>query len=375
MSSVADNNRMSAPAVPRKTYVFNPREPVANLPSVGVLPSTDWDDWDRFVRDSGEGSVFHTSAWLRSTERVFGHQAVVIVAKRDRRIVGGVPFCIVRSLFGGTMLVSVPYGVYGGYVGEGGATIGAVDQEVRRIAAEHDARVIDLRSERARWNGVPVINRYATYRKQLPDRRDACLPSLPRKARAAARSARLKHGLVAVHDDGQLHTVWKLYCRNMHRLGSLNYPFAFFEELSAETGDDHVVTIVKHEERTIAGLVSFLFNGSIMPYFVGIDERFAHTNVYNFIYLSVMEHAVEMGCHTFDFGRSRRDNTGACGFKKNQGFEPTQLEYQTIAIGGRPPADLSPSNPRFSLARRLWPRLPGCIARPAGSWLSIHIPG
>ena len=137
----------------------------------------------------------------------------------------------------------------------------------------------------------------------------------------------------------------------------------------------HLVQVVFQKDRPAAGLISFYYRGTMMPYFVGCDERFERYHPNNLLYLSAMEEAVRLGCSEFDFGRSRADNDGSCGFKRNQGFEPTALGYQYyVPAGGRAP-DLYPTSPKMQLARRIWPRLPLAVTRPLGAWLAKSIPG
>ncbi len=300
---------------------------------------------------------------------------MALLATREHAIVGVLPLVEVRSLLAGRMLISVPYGVYGGVLGEDAEAQEALLRHAVQMAQAVNARCVELRCERAVWGDVPVVDRYVTFRKRLPESRDDCLASLPRKARAAARAARDKHGLSVSIDDRHLPTVWRLYCRGMRRLASLNYPYRFFDEMIRLTPGRHSVLLVSYGGRSIGGLVTFTFNGTAMPYFVGVDARFLALNVYNYLYLTAMERAVEEGCHTFDFGRSRCDNAGSCAFKRNQGFEPEPLAYQIYTPPGRTEPNLTPSNPRFALARRLWPMMPVWVTRRLGAHLSRHVPG
>lgn len=340
-----------------------------------TLARHDWDRWDRFVRDDPHGSFFHTTAWMESVRNAFHHRPIYLMAFRGRRMVAGLPLFEVHSLLGGKLLVSVPYAIYGGPIGNDAEAHRWLQTSAYDLAERGGVQCITLRCDRARWTGVPVSNRYVTFRGSLPDRAEDCLGALPRKARAAARSARERHHLTVSIDDRHLPAVWRMYCTSMRRLGSLNYPFRFFRELMDRTPKGHIVSLVSHNGRPVAGLVTFLFNGVALPYFVGADPRFNRMNVFNYVYLTAMEHAVRLGCRGFDFGRSRRENAGACAFKKHQGFRAEPLQYQTYTPPGRVPPDLTPTNPRFSLARRVWPRLPAAMTRPLGAWLTRHIPG
>ncbi len=331
--------------------------------------------WDRFVSRCPAGTFFHTSAWMESVATSFGHQVMYLAAIRDQRMVGALPLACVRSWIGGTMLVSVPYAVYGGVVADDDQAPRALLQAARTEARRVGARFIDLRSQRAAFEDLANVARYVTFKRPLPDRPQDVLGWLPRKARAAARNARNKHGLRVRFDDEQLPTVWRLYSRSMHRLASLNYPQRFFEELIARSPAQHLVSVVYDAARPVAGLVSVLFKDTVLPYFVGATPDAGGVGAFNYIYLTLAERAVEMGLRVFDFGRSRTDNAGCCDFKRFQGFEPTPLEYQYDLLPGHKLPDLTPTNPRFNLARRIWPHLPLALTAPLGAWLCKHVPG
>jgi FemAB-related protein (PEP-CTERM system-associated) len=312
---------------------------------------------------------------MDSVRSAFGHEAIYLTARRGDRWVAVLPLFCVRSLVAGTMLVSVPYAVYGGVVSQDPQATHALLEAARCCANRVGARCIDFRSVRAAFDDVPRIDRYVTFRRELPERPGDVLTWLPRKARAAARNARNKFGLTVRFGDHQLPQVWRLYCSSMRRLASINYPHRFFEELVRRTPSAHLVSMVYHQDRPVGGLVSFIFGDTILPYFVGCAGDAQRTGVNNYIYLTLAERAVELGCRVFDFGRSRLDNTGCYNFKRFQGFQPTPLEYQCDVQPGHSEPNLTPSNPRFDLARRIWPRLPQAVTARLGAWVARHVPG
>lgn len=332
-------------------------------------------EWDRYVARHADGSLFHTLAWGGAVRDAFGHADHYWTALRDDRIVGVLPAFLVASRIAGRMLVSVPYGVGGGIIAEDGEAAKALFETARRTAGELGCSMIDLRSERATTPDLPIVDRYVGFRRELPDRAEDVLSWLPRKARAAARNARDKYGLTAHFEDDNLALVWRLYTISMRRLGSLNYPYRFFEALADRFRDRHWVTVVRRNGQPVAGLVTFLFRDRVMPYFIGTTDAARHCSAANFIYLAVMERAVAAGYRVFDFGRSRRDNSGSYDFKRFHGFEPRPLQYQRFVEPGCGTIDLSPTNPAFRLARRIWPHLPLCVTRFAGAHMSRHIPG
>lgn len=339
--------------------------------------------WDGYVSRHPEGTLFHTLLWRDAVESVYGHESRYLTAWRDQTLVGVFPLARVRSRLAGNILVSVPYAVYGGTLADDDEVHDALLNRAQKMAVQLRVQWLDIRSKQPQWPQLPVVRKYVTFRKQLPGDPGEVLPALPRKARAAARHARERYGLVASFDDGHLDTVWSLYSQSMRRLASPNYPVEFFRILTERTRSDqaadgqvgHVVQVILCRGEPVAGLLSFIYRGVLMPYFSGCDERFERYHCNNLLYCTAMERGVELGCSEFDFGRSRVDNTGAYDFKRFQGFEPTPLHYQYYVPRGGCEPNLTPNNPRLHLARRLWPKLPLAVTRPLGAWLAKSIPG
>jgi FemAB-related protein (PEP-CTERM system-associated) len=329
--------------------------------------------WEAYASAHPECTLFHTLSWRDAVAEAFGHANRYLIGWRGDRVAGVFPLTRVDSHLAGTLLVSVPYGVYGGALADDDQVCRALLDEAIAISGQIGAQWLDIRSIRPCWPDLPVVDRYVTFRKPLPDDPDRVLAEMPRKARAAARQARERFGLASRFDQNRLEEVWLLYSQSMRRLASPNYPLRFFRALAARTR--HLVQIVEHEGRAIAGLVSFIHRDTLLPYFAGCDERFEKYHPNNFMYLAAMEKAVELGCREFDFGRTRVDNQGSFDFKRFQGFEPTPLGYQYfVPEGGRAP-DLTPGNHKLQLGRRVWPKLPLAVTRPLGAWLSKSIPG
>ncbi len=313
--------------------------------------------------------------WIEAVQQTFGHEPMLLSAHRGGELVGVLPLMLVRSVIGGRMLVSVPYAIYGGVLADNSKTAQALSIRARELAIEIGARVLDLRSAAAADAELPIVNRYVTFRRPLPAQADDVPLWLPRKARAAARRAIEKHPLKVELDGGAIDEVWQLYSRSMRRLGSPNYPLRFFHELARTLRRECVVQIVRLGDRPVAGLMSFHFRDTAMPYFVGHDERLELYGVNQFLYEQSMRNAVRASCRIYDFGRSRADNAGSADFKRFCGFEPTPLQYQRFVPPGRVAADLVPSSARWSAARAIWRRLPLPIAQTLGGRIARSIPG
>ncbi|MCG3137208.1 MAG: hypothetical protein HJJLKODD_01051 [Phycisphaerae bacterium] len=332
--------------------------------------------WSEYVAAHPQATLHHELAWADAIGDVYAHQPFYYIARRGRDVVGVLPLFEIRSLLAGRMLVSVPYGVYGGPLFEDEEAGEALRQAMLTLAAERRVRCVDIRSAEAKWPGLTNIDRYAAFHKALPEKVDEVLGSYPRKSRAEVRHARDQHHLDVRFDSSQLPLIWKLYSQSMRRLGSPNFPRKLFAAFVQRFPQQQLCSVIYRAGQPVAGLLSFIFRDTVLPFYSGCDEvPAAQTGANNYLYFTLMEEAVRRGLRRFDFGRTRIDNAGSFHFKKNQGFEPTPLGYQMyIPAGGELP-NLTPSNRKFHFAQAIWKKLPLSLTRPLGSWLSASIPG
>ena len=331
--------------------------------------------WESFVAKHSEATFFHELSWRDAVARTFGHIAHYLAAMRGPAIVGVLPLFEVNSILAGRLLLSMPYATYGGILTEDDDTRDSLLQHAKSLTMNLSARCLELRSMQAADPSLPVHATHATFTRPLPAAVDQIETYLPRKARASARRAAEQNELSVEFGPHTLDEVWRLYARSMRRLGSPNYPLRFFEAIASAANGQVLVQLVRCKGRPVASLVSFLHRRTVMPYFVGLDERVEIYGLSHYLYRESMRWGVANDFDTYDFGRSRIDNTGPFEFKRLCGFEPRLLSYQRyIPEGGHAP-DLSPTSSRWALARRLWRKLPIWATGPLGGWLAKSIPG
>jgi FemAB-related protein (PEP-CTERM system-associated) len=310
--------------------------------------------YDAFVESHPDATLFHGLAWKRAVERAFGHQSFCIVARLENRIRGVFPLFEINSVLAGRFMVSMPYATYGGPLSLEDDTTQSLLNYARELTSRRGCRSLELRTIQAADQSLPLVKSHATFIGDLPADPTEIDDFLPRKARASARSAEQKSGLSNEFDPADLRDVWQLYSRSMRRLGSPNYPLRFFEELQSAIGDNVLVQLVRHRRTPVAGLVSFVYRDTLMPYFAGIDDRLPIYGLSHYLHREAMRWGVRRHLKKYDFGRSRLDNAGAFNFKRLCGFVPQTLEYQTYVAPGSSAPDLAASSPRWSLARRCW---------------------
>ncbi len=315
--------------------------------------------WTEYVRKSPHATFFHEFDWMEAVKDVYGHTPHYLVAYSSDtcRVQGILPLFEVRGPMTGRALVSVPYAVYGGAAADNRAVQSRLLEAAKDRANDLNVSYLEIRQ------GTPLAGfsdrcQYFTFRKRMPQSADEILMSFPGKARNKIRQSINTYHLTSAVGPHLLADFYDLYVMSLRRLASPPHKRLFFEQLVDRFQDRCQVHLVYHGRTAIAGTIALNHNACIAPYFVGLNQDFARMNTSNFLYYSLMQHAVDAGLSVFDLGRTRQDNSGGCDFKVNQGFQPEPLHYSYYSRCQRPAPDLRHSNPKFALAKAVWRRLP-----------------
>jgi len=317
--------------------------------------------WNKYVEVSNAATFYHHSGWKNAIEKTFGHKPFYISAEQDGEFRGILPLFLIKNMLFGRLLVSIPYGVYGGICAEDAEIEKALIDEAIRIAQEEKVKYVELRNVGENSLDLPEKDLYYTFISKLPEVPDKCIEMIPRKSRTAVRKG-IKFGLEAEFGLHQLKECYSLYAPNKRDLGSPFHAFTFFENLVNEFKEQSTVLCVKHESKVVASVLTFFFKDTVIPYYSGSLPEYNQYRPNNFMYFKLMEYGVEKGYKYFDFGRSRKD-TGSFDFKRHQGFEPQQLHYQYYLHTAKEIPNVSPSNPKSSLLQWSLKRLPVSLAK------------
>lgn len=331
---------------------------------------TDTLPWDAYVASHPGGTPFHTMAWKTVVERAFGHRSVYLLAEEAKgafghpRILGIFPCFVLKSQLFGRYLCSVPFAEKGGPLAEDDRTAQALLREAESYAREARLDYVELRNEKP-LDGLPVKERYVTFRKEMAPDPEKNLNAIPRKSRRMVRVG-MKAGLFSRTGRRLLPVFYELLATNFHRLGTPIFPYRYFRILADVFGNDCEIRIIYTPEGLpIAGVLSFFYKDAVMPYYAGSLSEYRHLAPNDFMYFDLMRWACTRGYRWFDFGRSKI-GTGSYSFKTHWGFEPKTLPYQYVLIRGTEIPDLSPANPKYQKKIELWRRLPHWLTRLAG---------
>ncbi len=319
--------------------------------------------WEEFVRSHPQATIFHSLAWRRAVEKTFGHRSFYLYAGQGDEWHGVLPLFLIQSRLWGTFFSSVPFAVYGGICGKNREAEEALLKAAEELARRHNADYVEFRHRERHPLELPAKDLYVNFTLRLPVEYDEVWRAMPKRNRNILRKAE-KAGLTLFRQPlpgelvpAELDAFYDLFSQTQRSLGTPVLPRSFFTNLAKEFGTDVLLFSAAKSGRIISSLWVFLWQDEVMPYYIGYDAHYVDCAPNNWILWELIKYACEEGYKYYDLGRSRR-HTGSYDFKRHWGIEPQPLPYQYYLYRRKALPDLNPSNPLFSLPKRIWSRLP-----------------
>ncbi|GJL54383.1 MAG: peptidoglycan bridge formation protein FemAB [Nitrospirales bacterium] len=329
--------------------------------------------WDDFVAVAPAGTFFHTTLWKTVIEKVFKYKSLYYFAERDGRIEGVLPLFVVNKPLRGKVLISVPFGVYGGICAESVEVIEGLRERGESLARELNVDFLELRHMDAYGVDLPIKELYYSFSREIFDGEEKNMMAIPRKQRRMVRQG-LNHQLESkIGGKEFLKEFYTIYTMSLRNLGTPAFPYHFFEVLLEELGEQCKILTVWHQNQIAAAVMTFCYKDQLLPYYGGGLPQFLRYAVYDFMYWELMRYGWEHGYKVFDFGRSKQ-GTGAFDFKRHWGFEPKPLQYQYYLPHGGDIPNVSPTNPKFQPFISLWKKLPLPVANFIGPHIIKYLP-
>lgn len=329
--------------------------------------------WNSFVNFHPQGTVFHQIEWKEVVEQTFGHQSHYLVAEQDghKQITGLLPLFEIKSRLFGHSLVSVPFAERGGLLADTPETARQLLDQASSLVSRQNAEYLEFRNTEP-LDHLPTKDLYFSFQKEIAPDPEENLKAIPRKQRRMVRQG-IKNELKASFGQEYLPDFYRMLAINFHRLGTPIFPYRLFRHFIDQFQDQTSVMIVQDPAgTTIAGVLSFYYQNTVLPYYAGSLSEYRNLAPNDFMYWSLMEHAREHGYTLFDFGRSKAD-TGSYKFKKHWGFEPRPLAYQYILNTAEEIPNLSPSNPKYQRRIEMWRRLPFWATKVIGPRIAKYL--
>ena len=349
---------------------------IAQSPSrVGVLDAPG-PDWDPFVMQSPDSSVYHLSGWTQIARDVFGHRALFVEARDSAGTLTGVlPVIQQRSWLLGNFATSLAFFNYGGAL----AADPVVAQELMIRAAEAaealGCRYIEFRDVRPRPGEWIRRTDKVTLQLNLPDTVQALSKRLGSKLRSQVKRAEREGIQCRTGSAELLDDFYTVFAENMRDLGTPVYPKRFFEAILKRFEQYCQLVIIGSQGEAWAAAFLVYWRGCAEVPWASCRAKAKPLGANMRLYWELLSQAIGRSCTSFDFGRSTVDS-GTYRFKQQWGAEPKPLHWyrwERHGSEGKASGGERGGKP-MQLATAFWQRLPLPIANTLGPLVSGVLP-
>lgn len=341
---------------------------------IELLQKSDYNKWDTYVMQSDYSVLYHLTIWKDIIEQTFGHSTYYFYAIEAERIKGILPLVHIKSLLFGNFFVSLPFFNYGGLCTDKDQIAHSLLEEAINVARDRKADYIEFRHVH---NFFPEETRLKTkkvsMRLTLPSNPEDLWKSFSSKLRAQIRrplKEKMYHYILT--EDG-IDYFYEVFSENMRDLGTPVYPKKFFQNIFRYYRQAWVCVVFNASHRPVAAGILLGFKDTIEIPWASSLRRFNKYASNMLLYWACLEFACRSGYKFFDFGRSTYGSS-TFKFKEQWGAVPHQLFWHYWINDGERLPELSPDNPKYRLAIRIWKNLPLIITNNLGPKIIRFIP-
>lgn len=346
------------------------------------LTRDEYPEWDRFVYQCEEGTIYHLSSWQDFLEEAFPHIKGEIIAVRDEDsgdIIAGVPLCHVRSFLFGNRIVSTPFATLGGVLLGPSSETNGICASVLDRAIKWGGR-LELRGIRklGMISGLPLVpakkymHHYLELRGSIEDI-SAKFSRVIRRNLVKAEKARVKIGVYEEISDEMIREFSFRHQKERKRLGLPPFPLRFFTALKKHMPFSSIIISVAICNSKILGMLLTLeFQQWAISEYIAVSDLGRELGVSQFLYRESMARSIHVGRKYYSMGRTSTDNAGLIRFKRSWGA--TEESIGTLSYAPASPLNVNvPFLRAIEQAARFAIRsLPMPFARTLGKLIYSH---
>ncbi|WP_068377492.1 FemAB family XrtA/PEP-CTERM system-associated protein [Paraglaciecola hydrolytica] len=315
--------------------------------------------WDSYVANHAKAAPYHKFAWVKSIEQTYKHQNVSLIATIDNKVVGILPCIAMLKPLAKPTFCSLPFCDIGYALSDNHEITHALKQHALAQLTAANAHVFEYRDTQdsvVNERDKPIKVRMLL---TLPGSADALMEGFKSKLRSQIRKAE-KNGLTyTINQNSQsIANFYTIFAKNMRKLGSPVHSKQWFENLINHYGSDVFLAVVYKQAIPIgAGLIIRNAKKVAIPW-ASTDADYNYLAPNMMLYWALMQHACELGCTEFDFGRSTFGE-GTFKFKQQWGAEPVALLWSDLN-SSQTESELTPGQPSTlrKFVETAWSHLP-----------------
>lgn len=311
-------------------------------------------------------------SWMNFVHEMYSHKIHRFVAMENNQTVGSLSLVEIKHPIFGHYLSTAPFGNYGGFAFENTSARDELLNSASQLAKEIEAEYVSIRFDQfdspppANWIQHPV---YQTYLIDLNSSPDELLKKFSSDHRNHIRKSLKKGFQIRFGHLDLLDDAYEAIAKSMHELGSPYHAKNYLRKMAEALGETLEFAVTYDSRGKITGAGVFIYQDKTIFNLHANILHFARSNYAGeFLYWSVIEHAIQKGLVTFDLGRSLI-GSGNDIFKSKWAPRKKLLSYWYWLAKGNEVPSLNQKSPKFQFAIAVWKRLPSFVVRLVGPYL------
>ena len=328
--------------------------------------------WDSYIYKSNTSTFFHQIGWKNVVERAYNHKSIYLIAKEGGEIKGILPLFLMRSMFFGKKLISVPFAPYGGVCADTKTVKNALVDKAKKICEECDADYLELRTI-SEDNTPDLISKslYVTSILELEPNPEVVWNEILKRNKRKTIAKSEKRNL-SIEWTNTINDFYKMFAQNMRSLGSPVHSNKFFENILYEFPDNSKVITVKRDDNVIYAAFYLFFKDTVINSWSSTLHEYRKYYPTDFGIWEAIKYSCNNGYRYYDFGRSQEKSTNL-EFKLRWSAETKQLHYQYYLNNANEVPNITSMNPRRQKFAEVWRKLPLKVATTAGPLIRKRI--
>ncbi|MDH5570124.1 MAG: FemAB family PEP-CTERM system-associated protein [Gammaproteobacteria bacterium] len=321
-----------------------------------------------------KGTFYHLTEWSTVINNIFNNNVYYVYVENDQGSVCGVlPLVHIKSRLFGNYMVSMPYFNYGGLIADNNDVESILMRKAIELANDHAIDHIEFRDISQMNYDLPLRQDKVNMILELPESTDELAKILGSKKRSQIRRP-LKEG-VNVKQGGieLLYDFYSVFSENMRDLGTPVYPRSFFKEILETFQANTKIIVLYLDNKPISAAFLIGYKNQLEIPWASTLSKYNYFSPNMLLYWEVLRYAIEKGYKRFDFGRSTIDS-GTYKFKKQWGAKPLQLYWHYWLSNSSEMPKITPDNPKYRLAIKIWQNLPLTITNLIGPIIIKNLP-
>ena len=321
--------------------------------------------WNAYVWNSKSSTFYHQIGWRNVVEKTYKHKPRYLIAKEEGEIKGILPLFLVKSMFFGKKLVSVPFAPYGGACADNETVEKALIEEAKRITKECGADYLELRTiSTGNIPGLISKSLYVTSILELdPDPAVVWNEKLKRNKRKTIAKSEKRN--LAMEWTTNTNEFYKMYAHNMRDLGSPVHSNKFLKNILREFTDNSKVLTVKRDGNVLYAAFYLFYKDTVINSWSSTLEEYRKYYPTDFGIWNAIKYSCENGYKYYDLGRSQEKSTNL-EFKMRWSAETKQLHYQYCLNNAKEVPNITSTNPKRQMFAKAWRKLPLGLTTTAG---------